>query len=129
MNWRTEADVRGRMLVVDLFEQVLDIALYAVLGHRCQDRLNRFRLREPVKLLATMHTGQLQDQCEADCRGCLHNRLHVVCLQRSDARSHVVEVIEKGRSVLATIFSFHICNDLRLVLLPCADIGRCLTND
>lgn len=47
------------MLVVDLFEQVLDIVLNAVLSHRRQDRLDRLRLRELIELVAAVHARQL----------------------------------------------------------------------
>ena len=68
------------MLVVDLFEQVLDIALDAFLGHGRQNRLDRLCLCKLVELLAAMHTGKLQDETEPECRILLYCGLNIICL-------------------------------------------------
>ena len=68
------------MLVVDLFEQVLDVALDPVIVHVREDRLNCFRLRELIELLAPVYARELQDKRESDCRIALHDVLDVVCL-------------------------------------------------
>ena len=68
------------MLVVDLFEQILDVALDTLLIHRRQDRLDRLCLREPIELMAPVHTCQLKDQCEPERRVVLHDGLDVICL-------------------------------------------------
>ena len=68
------------MLVVDLFEQIFNIALDALLVHRRQDRLDRFCLREPIELMAPVHACQLKDQCEPERRVVLDDCLDVICL-------------------------------------------------
>ena len=57
-----KGDFDVRMLVVDLFEQVLDIALDALVIHRRQDGFHRLCFGQSVKLMTPVDASQLEDQ-------------------------------------------------------------------
>ena len=68
------------MLVVDLFEQVLNIALDSVIVHVRENGLDRLRLCELVELMAAVHTGKLKDKRESNRWVALHDILNIISL-------------------------------------------------
>lgn len=65
------------LLVVDLFEQVLNIALNPIVVHVREDRLDRFCFGELIELMAAVGTSELEKQSESDIRIVLHDVLEV----------------------------------------------------
>lgn len=62
----------SRRLVVDLFEQIINIDGGVIWAHGADDVLHGLRLRKAVELLRPMDARELKDECEAQCGVILH---------------------------------------------------------
>ena len=56
-----EASYNSRRLIVDLFEQIVDIVGGVIWAHGANNILNGLRLRKAVKLLRAVDTRELKD--------------------------------------------------------------------